>query len=167
MLCQRVVDESKDETDRSKEYGFTTSMSPEEKLDYIEAANTILMIIIPDSNYFEYSRKLGWNYRRIAELYTMMDQEDKAIEYLLKAEKMATYYDSLDKEKVYKFTSPFCNHITSDMNRSGKYFTGTENKMLSYRLDELKDYFQHLSDPRLLMKLSTSPSILLHQRASI
>ena len=212
MLCQKVVDESKDETDRSKalallstyymksgntneaikiansmtdimhskeillgeiqsgddkkkqlqdnilnmanyisdilvkiafqkEYGFTTSMSPEEKLEYIKAANTILMTIIPDGNYFEYSRKLGWNYRRIAELYTMMDQKDKAIEYLLKAEKMATYYDSLDKEKVYKFTSPFCDLATSDMIRNGKYFSGTETEMLSYRLDELSNYF--------------------------
>ena len=212
MLCQRVVDESKDETDRSKalallsayymksgntneaikiansmtdimhskevllgeiqsgdekkkqlqdnilnmanyisdilvktafqkEYGFTTSMSPEEKLEYIKAANTIFMTIIPDGNYLEYSRKIGWNYRRIAELYTMLDQKDKALEYLLKAEKMATYYDSLDKEKSYKFTSPFCNHITSDMTRSGKYFTGTETEMLSYRLDELSNYF--------------------------
>ena len=125
-----------------KEYGFTTSMSPEEKLEYIKAANTIFMTIIPDGNYLEYSRKIGWNYRRIADLYTMLDQKDKALEYLLKAEKMATYYDSLAKEKSYKFTSTFCNHITSDMTRSGKYFTGTENEMLSYRLDELKDYFR-------------------------
>jgi hypothetical protein len=72
----------------------------------------------------------------------MMDQKDKAIEYLLKAEKMATYYDSLDKEKVYKFTSPFCDLATSDMTRNGKYFSGTETEMLSYRLDELKDYFR-------------------------
>ena len=212
MLCQRVIDESKDETDRSKalallstyymksgntneaikiansmtdilhskeillgeilsgkdkkkqlqdnilnmanyisdilvkiafqkEYGFTTSMSPEEKLEYIEAANTILTTIISDGNYLEYSRKIGWNYRRIAELYTMLDQKEKAIEYLLKAEKMATYYDSLDKEKVYKFTSPFCDLATSDMTKNGKYFSGTETEMLSYRLDELKDYF--------------------------
>lgn len=54
---------------------------------------------------------------------------------------MATYYDSLDKEKSYKFTSPFCTHITSDMTRSGKYFTETETEMLSYRLDELSNYF--------------------------
>jgi hypothetical protein len=124
-----------------KEYGFTISMSPEEKLEYIEAANTILTTIIPDCNYLEYSRKIGWNYRRIAELYTLLNQKEKAIEYLLKAEKMATYYDSLDKNKVYKFTSPFCNLAISDMTRNGKYFSGTETEMLSYRLNELSNYF--------------------------
>jgi hypothetical protein len=42
---------------------------------------------------------------------------------------------------VYKFTSPFCDLATGDMIRNGKYFSGTETEMLSYRLDELSNYF--------------------------
>lgn len=124
-----------------KELGFTLSMSPKEKLEYVQAANTILKTIISDGKYLEYSRKLGWNYRRIAELYCMMNQKEKALEYLLKAEKMASEYDSLDKEKTYQFTSPFCDLINSDLSNSDKYYVGTEKEMLSYRLHEMKSLF--------------------------
>lgn len=124
-----------------KELGFTLSMSPKEKLEYVQAANTILKTIISDGNYLEYSRKLGWNYRRIAELYCMMNQKEKALEYLLKAEKMASEYDSLDKEKTYQFTSPFCDLVNSDLSNNDKYYVGTEKEMLSYRLHEMKSLF--------------------------
>ena len=124
-----------------KECGFTLSMAPIEKLEYVQAANTILKTIISDGNYLEYSRKLGWNYRRIAELYCMMDQKEKALEYLLKAEKMASEYDSLDKEKTYQFTSPFCDLVNSDLSNNDKFFVGTETEMLSYRLNEMKSFF--------------------------
>ena len=124
-----------------KEFGFTLSMAPIEKLEYVQAANTILKTIISDGNYLEYSRKLGWNYRRIAELYCMMDQKEKALEYLLKAEKMASEYDSLDKEKTYQFTSPFCDLVNSDLSNNDKFFVGTETEMLSYRLNEMKSFF--------------------------
>ena len=124
-----------------KEYGFTTSISPEKKLEYVFAANTILKTIISDGNYIEYSRKLGWNYRRIAELYAMMDQKSKAMEYLLKAEEMAKVYDSIDKAVQRKFTSVFCDQVESDMSNNAKHFVGTETEMLSYRLCELSVYF--------------------------
>ena len=91
--------------------------------------------------YLEYWGKLGWNYRRIAELYAMMDQKDKAIECLLKAEEMAKAYDSMDKSAQHKFTAVFCDQVKSDMSNNGKNFVGTETEMLSYRLGELSDYF--------------------------
>ncbi|WP_022777416.1 helix-turn-helix domain-containing protein [Butyrivibrio sp. AE3009] len=124
-----------------KEYGFTTSLTPEQKLEYVFAANTILTTVISDGNYLEYSRKLGWNYRRIAELYAMMNRKENAIEYLLKAEEMAGVYDSMDKTAQHKFTAAFCDLVESDMTNNGKNFAGTETEMLSYRLDELSGYF--------------------------
>ena len=124
-----------------KEYGFTLSMLPEEKLKYVQTANTIITNIISDGNYLEYSRKLCWNYRRIAELYTMMNQKENAIDNLLKAEKMAAVYDSLEKGKTYHFTSDFCNLLECDFSNNDKFFVGTETEMLSYRLNELKPFF--------------------------
>lgn len=133
-----------------KEYGFTLCMSPEEKLKYVQTANTIITNIISDGNYLEYSRKLCWNYRRIAELYTMMNQKENAIDNLLKAEKMATVYDSLEKGKTYHFTSDLCNLLECNFSNNDKYFVGSETEMLSYRLNEMKQLFGDDEQFRLL-----------------
>ena len=124
-----------------KEYGFSCLLSPEEKLDYILAANKILKTVISDGNYLIYSRKIGWNYRRMAELYMLMNDKQKALECLLEAEKMAAAFDSLDKDINSTFTAPFCNLLESSAFYSDECYIGTEREMLAYRLDEMKEFF--------------------------
>ena len=125
-----------------KEYGFSSAMLPEDKLSHIIAANSILTTILSDGNYLVYSRKIGWNYRRMGELYLLMNQKDKALECLLEAEKMANIYDTINPLEISRFSAPFCNLVESRMENNGKYFAGTEREMLAYRLDEMRDYFQ-------------------------
>lgn len=124
-----------------KEYGFSGTLSLEEKLDYVIAANSILKTIITDGNYLVYSRKIGWNYRRIAELYAALHDKEHALEYLLEAEKMAAAYDSLNWDAKACFTAPFCNLVENSLSEGEKCFVGSEREMLAYRLDEMKDYF--------------------------
>lgn len=124
-----------------KEFGLSGVMSYEEKLDYVMAANSILTTIIDDENYHVYSRKIGWNYRRMAELYAAMNEKTKALDALLKAEKMAIAFDNIDKDSTVFFTAHFCNLVESRMSNSEKCFVGSEREMLAYRLDELKEYF--------------------------
>ena len=125
-----------------KEYGFSKDLTLEEKMTYINAANTIMKTIISDGNFLVYSRKIGWNYRRMAELYVAMGMKEEALTYLLEAEKMAAAFDSLRSDSNPKFTSPFCNMVENDMTESKKLFVGSECEMLAYRLDEMAEYFR-------------------------
>jgi len=124
-----------------KEYGFSKDLTFEEKMTYVNAANTIMKTIISDGNFLVYSRKIGWNYRRMAELYVAMNMKEEALACLLEAEKMAAAFDSLRSDSKPKFTSPFCNMVENDMTESKKYFVGSEREMLAYRLDEMAEYF--------------------------
>ena len=125
-----------------KEYGFSKDLTLEEKMTYVNAANTIMKTIISDGNFLVYSRKIGWNYRRMAELYVAMGMKEEALTYLLEAEKMAAAFDSLRSDSNPKFTSPFCNMVENDMTESKKLFVGSECEMLAYRLDEMAEYFR-------------------------
>lgn len=124
-----------------KEYGFSGSLSTEEKIKYVITANSILKTIIDDENYLVYSRKIGWNYRRLAELYVAMNDKPKAIAALFEAEKMANVFDAIDKDDKARFTATFCNLVESELSKGEKRFVGSEREMLAYRLDEMKEYF--------------------------
>lgn len=124
-----------------KEYGFSANMSCEEKIKYVLAANAILKTVIDDGNYLLYSRKIGWNCRRIAELYASLGDKGTALEFLFEAEKMATTFDNLAVDSTDKFTSSFCDMVENQMSNSDKNFVGTEREMLAYRLDEMRVFF--------------------------
>lgn len=122
-----------------KEYGFTEKLSVDEKIQYVETANKLYYLLMPDGNFQFYHRIVGWNYRRLAELYLLKNNTEEAYEYLLLAEKEAEQYDEL---KTYKYTSIFVDSLEYNPNEYFKCWSGSERAMLLYRVNEMKDYFQ-------------------------
>ena len=123
-----------------KEYGFTTLLSLEEKIQYVEAANKLYYLLMPDGNFQFYHRIVGWNYRRLAELYLLKEDTDKAFEYLLFAEEQATKFDELQD---YKYTALFVNLLEYQPEEYYKCWSGSEKAMLLYRIKEMQGSFKH------------------------
>lgn len=121
-----------------KEYGFTGSLALEEKIQYIETANKLYSLLMPDGNFQAYHRNVGWNYRRLAELYLLKEDKDTAFDYLLAAEKEATKYDELQD---YRYTAVFVNTLENKPEQHYKSWIGSERVMLLYRIKEMQGYF--------------------------
>ncbi|MBQ6996255.1 MAG: helix-turn-helix transcriptional regulator [Lachnospiraceae bacterium] len=122
-----------------KEYGFTQDLSVDERIQYVETANKLYFLLMPDGNYQFYHRIVGWNYRRLAELYLLKNNMEKVYECLLSAEKEAAQFDELN---TYKYTSIFVDSLEYNPNEYFKCWSGSERAMLLYRVNEMKDYFQ-------------------------
>lgn len=121
-----------------KEYGFTSTLSVEEKLKYVEAANHLYEALMPDGNYQGFHRAVGWNYRRLAELYLLKGEQDSAFQFLLLAEQQATSFDNLAD---FHYTAPMVNTLEYNPEGDLKCWEGSEQGMLLYRLGEIKQYF--------------------------
>lgn len=121
-----------------KEYGFTDSLSVDEKIKYVETANSLYYLLMPDGNFQFYHRTVCWNYRRLAELYLLKEDVNKAFDYLLLAEKEAIQFDELQD---YKYTALFVNTLEYKSENYYKNWCGSESAMLLYRVNELKSYF--------------------------
>ncbi len=121
-----------------KEYGLSSSLSIDERIDYVRTANSLYDLLIPDGNLQFFHRIVGWNHRRLCELYLLKGDMDTAFEELLKAEQHAIAFDSLTD---YRYTAPFVNTLVYDPTEYFKCWQGSERGMLLYRLNELASYF--------------------------
>lgn len=121
-----------------KEYGLSSSLSIDERIDYVRTANSLYDLLIPDGNLQFFHRIVGWNHRRLCELYLLKGDVDTAFEELLKAEQHAIAFDSLTD---YRYTAPFVNTLVYDPTEYFKCWQGSERGMLLYRLNELAPYF--------------------------
>lgn len=121
-----------------KEYGLSSSLSIDERIDYVSTANSLYDLLIPDGNLQFFHRIVGWNHRRLCELYLLKGDVDTAFEELLKAEQHAIAFDSLTD---YRYTAPFVNTLVYDPTEYFKCWQGSERGMLLYRLNELAPYF--------------------------
>lgn len=135
-----------------KEYGFTDHLSLDEKIRYVETANKLYYLLMPDGNFQFYHRTVGWNYRRLAELYLLKEDTDKAFEYLLLAEQQATKFDELHD---YQYTSVFVNSLEYKPDEHYKCWSGSERAMLLYRIKEMQGYLdQHKGIRELVERLT-------------
>ena len=132
-----------------KEYGFAQSLSVDDKIEYVKTANQLYYLLMPDGNFQFYHRVVGWNWRRLAELYLLKNDADKAFEYLLMAEQEATKYDELQE---HKYTSPFVSTLEYVPEEYFKCWTGSERGMLLYRVKELLPHFSGHTGVKLLME---------------
>lgn len=121
-----------------KEYGLESGFSTDEKIEYIMSANRLYETVMPDGNYQFYHRVVGWNYRRLAELYLLKEDRKEALRCLLLAEKEAGAYDSLED---FRYTAPLVNRLQYEPEAYSKCWEGSERGMLYYRLKELEGYF--------------------------
>lgn len=121
-----------------KDEGLTDGFSNEEKIQYILAANRLYETVMPDGNYQFYHRIVGWNYRRLAELCLLKEDREKAMRYLLLAEREASTFDNLQE---FRYTSPMLNRLEFHPEDYAKCWEGSERGMLYYRLKELEGYF--------------------------
>ena len=112
-----------------KDYGMT----------YVHTANELYALLIPDGNYQFFHRIVGWNHRRLCELYLLKGNVDAAFEELLKAEQHATAFDTLTE---YRYTATFVNTLVYDPDEYFKSWEGSERGMLLYRLGEFSAYFE-------------------------
>ena len=121
-----------------KDYGLESGFTLDEKIQYILTANRLYETIMPDGNYQFIHRIMGWNYRRLAELYLLKEDREEVLRYLLLAEREAGAYDSL---KEFHYTALVVNRLEYDPEEYSKCWEGSERGMLYYRLKELEGYF--------------------------
>lgn len=126
-----------------KEYGMTDTLSLDERIAYVETANALYALLMPDGNYQFFHRIIGWNHRRLCELYLLKDEADTAFGELLQAEQHAAAFDTLTE---YRYTAPFVNTLIYNPADCFKCWEGSERGMLLYRLDELAPYFEGHGD---------------------
>lgn len=130
------------------------TLSYEEKIQYIEASNTLYKtIFINDEDSLFYCYRLCWNYRRLAELWCAMGNKEKAIENLLLAEKCALSYDKADVSGKQKYKSLFVNRCEYDPKHTSKNIECTQTSMLYYRTTE--NVFDALRDTPEFIQLRT------------
>ncbi len=121
-----------------KEYGIAHTLSTDERIAYVETANRLYALLMPDGNYQFFHRIVGWNHRRLAELHLLNGDTDEAYAQFLDAEKHAIAYDSLTD---HHYTALFVNTLSYDPTDSFKCWEGSERGMLLYRLSELEAHF--------------------------
>lgn len=137
-----------------KEYGMTDVLSLDERITYVKTANDLYALLIPDGNYQFFHRIVGWNHRRLCELYLLSGDVHGAFEALLKAEEHATAFDTLTD---HRYTAPFVNMLSYDPTDYFKCWEGSERGMLLYRLGELSSYFEgHSGFAELKARLETA-----------
>jgi len=122
-----------------KDYGMTDVLTLDERIAYVNTANELYALLIPDENYQFFHRIVGWNHRRLCELYLLKGDVDAAFEELLKAEQHATAFDTLTD---HHYTATFVNTLVYDPDEYFKCWEGSERGMLLYRLGELSAYFE-------------------------
>ena len=122
-----------------KEYGLSSSLTVDERIEYVRTANALYDLLIPDGNLQFFHRIIGWNHRRLCELYLLKGDVDTAFEKLQKAEQHATAFDTLTD---HHYTAPFVNALVYDPTEYAKCWQGSERGMLLYRLNELASYFE-------------------------
>jgi transcriptional regulator with XRE-family HTH domain len=110
-------------------------LTTQQKIMFIETADKLIKTIIYDGNELFYNCRSAWNYRRLAELYCDLDNKNKAMEYLLLAEKSAKAYDEMPQSEQ-RYTSIFINRCTQNTSDIVKNWEGTEASMLYYRTTE-------------------------------
>lgn len=123
-----------------KDYGMTDVLTLDERIAYVNTANELYALLMPDENYQFFHRIVGWNHRRLCELYLLKGDVDAAFEELLKAEQHATAFDTLTD---HHYTAPFVNALVYDPTEHAKCWQGSERGMLLYRLGELSAYFEN------------------------
>ncbi|MBQ9944829.1 MAG: helix-turn-helix transcriptional regulator [Clostridia bacterium] len=122
----------------SKEYEIAASLSVDERISYIQAANNLIELFITDGNLQCYHRMVGWNHRRLCELYLFKGDTEVAFQQLLEAERHASAYDTRQNTL---YTAPFINMLRCEKADDCKCWQGSERGMLLYRLNELTAYF--------------------------
>lgn len=122
-----------------REYGFTDKLTVDEKIVYVTTAIQLYEMIFPDGNYLYYHRPVCWNFRRLAELYLLKGETEKAYRALLRAETHAEAFDMLNESA---YTSIFLNKLICVPETHTKEWVGSERGMLSYRLSEMQEYFE-------------------------
>lgn len=121
-----------------KEYGVAASLSIQDRIAYVETANRLYALLMPDGNYQFYHRIVCWNHRRLCELYVLQGDTATAFSHLQEAEKHAVLYDGLTD---HRYTALFVNTLSYDPTEYFKCWEGSEQGMLLYRLGELEAYF--------------------------
>ena len=106
-------------------------LSVRDKIKFLETANTLFRAVLQeDEDGLFYNCRLSWNYRKLAELYSTLNEKEKAMQYLLLAERSAKMYDSSLDLGEQKYKSIFANRCTFNPKSVGKNWQGTECELL-------------------------------------
>lgn len=131
-----------------KDYHLEKKLSANDKIMFIEKANNHYRNFIDEDNCFVFHQRFAWNYRRLGELYLVLEDEETAVHYYELSKKHSKAYDTLKDNTSY--TSIFFNKLQFSRDVIQKNWEGSESGMLYYRLKEMKNNFK---DPSLLSDL--------------
>ena len=102
-----------------------------QKINFLEAAYSFYRLIFgEDENSLFYNCRLCKIYSRLASLWCGADEHNKAMEYLLLAEKTANAYDKCVNLGAQPYKSLLVNRCTFDPKSVGKNWIGTQKQAL-------------------------------------
>lgn len=102
-----------------------------QKIELIETANGLFKLILKDDqNTLFYNCRLCRNYNKLAELWCIAGDKDKALESLRLAVKCASAYDSSLNLGKQSYKSPLANRCKFDPKAIGKNWEGTEKDLI-------------------------------------
>lgn len=112
-----------------------------DKIKFFETSIDLLKLILPDDqNNLFFNCRFEQTYIELAKLWCMTNQPDKAIKYLILAEKSAIAYDDCADNGEQQYKSIFVNRLTFNPKSVGKNFEGTEKEILSKILDNNNEF---------------------------
>lgn len=120
----------------SNYYGIGESLTYDEKIRLLKAANTLYKTIIYDGNYLVLNAKFYWHYCMIAQNYCLMGDTESAMKNLLKAEKAAVKADEFfENGKEMRYTALCVDRLTANPNTTLKHWEGSNCEKLCKMMD--------------------------------
>lgn len=112
-----------------------------EKINFFETSINLLKLILPDDqNSLFYNYRFEQTYIELAKLWCQAYEPDKAIEYLILAEKSAIAYDNCADNGEQQYNSIFVNRLTFNPKSVGRNFEGTEKELLLKIINQNKEF---------------------------
>ena len=116
---------------------FTT----EERIQMLEAANTLYRTIAYDGNYLMLNGKFFLHYNWIASQYCQLGKYDKAMESLNEAERYAADMDKfLSLGEKVNYTSKLLDSVTANPDDALKHWTGSHRRKLATQMTEWEEF---------------------------
>lgn len=106
-------------------------LNVDEKIQFVEAAVTLYQTVLQgDENSLFFNCRLSVYYERLSELWCVKKCPQKAIDYLLLAEKCAVRYDSCNDLGEQTYKSIFANRCTFNPKNAGTNMDLTQRELL-------------------------------------
>lgn len=111
----------------SCEAGYGEFLSAEEKIHYLETANTLIKTILGEEQLFFYNVRLCNNHTNLAKIWCSLGNYRETMNNLLLAERYAAEYDKCNSVGRQSYKSVFVNRCTYNPEDTAKNYEGTRS----------------------------------------